>query len=142
MSLHFMGKGKKSGSNTSNETFSWFFPKLSIEKYVCAVYRTPSCEKVNKAWVHLFKKFKFVTGRLLHELRPPAERIESNEPQSVNANERIDQADGTVEHTDAPVDYVLRIKLNGPDEIADFQAEKSAKRWLDKGHLASNSQLK
>lgn len=42
--------------------------------------------------------------------------------------------------TSENLDHVLRIKLNGPDEIADFQAEKYAKRWLDKGHIATDSQ--
>lgn len=39
------------------------------------------------------------------------------------------------------LDYILRIKLNGPDDIVDFQAEKYAKRWVDKGHLTSDSQI-
>lgn len=39
------------------------------------------------------------------------------------------------------LDTILRIKLNGPDEIADFPAEKYARRWVNKGHLMSDSHL-
>lgn len=39
------------------------------------------------------------------------------------------------------MDAIMRLKLNGPDDLANFSAEKYAKTWIDNGHLATDSQL-
>lgn len=39
------------------------------------------------------------------------------------------------------LDAMMRIKLNGPDELNHFAAEKYAKKWIDKGHLATDNKI-
>lgn len=39
------------------------------------------------------------------------------------------------------LDAILRIKINGPDDLHHFAAEKYAKKWIDDGHLATDNKL-
>lgn len=35
----------------------------------------------------------------------------------------------------------MRIKVNGPDDISNFAAAKYAKKWVDDGHLLTDSKI-
>lgn len=40
------------------------------------------------------------------------------------------------------LDAMMRIKVNGPDDLSNFAAAKYAKKWIDDGHFASDSKIR
>lgn len=39
------------------------------------------------------------------------------------------------------MDAIMRLKINGPDDLANFPAEKYAKKWIDGGHLPTDKNI-
>lgn len=40
------------------------------------------------------------------------------------------------------LDAMMRIKVNGPDDLSLFPAAKYAKKWIDDGHFATDSKIR